>query len=127
MHNEMRCNFYLRFDRNFEFPLIFINLQIVASLAIDSRNSAVWAKPQFSDAKIPAARRRDANVPCRADPSREMSKTKALTAKFENEHENPANFQNSASYRFEFPWALLWDGPLYNSESKVERKQKRER
>jgi len=37
MHIEMRCNFYLRFDRNFEFPLIFINLQIVASLAIDSR------------------------------------------------------------------------------------------
>lgn len=37
--------------------------------------------------------------------------------KFENEHENPANFQNSASYRFGFPWALLWDGPLYSSAS----------
>lgn len=53
------------------------------------------------------AQRRDAAVPCRADPPCGMSKAKALVEKFENERENPANFQNSASYRFEFPWALL--------------------
>lgn len=47
-------------------------------------------------------------------------------AKFENVRENPANFQNSASYRFEFPWALLWDGPLYSSESKGKRERERE-
>lgn len=64
------------------------------------------AKSHASGAKIPAAQRRGG--------TRRVVLTflgraisKAFTAKFENEHENPANFQNSASYRFEFPWALL--------------------
>jgi len=60
-------------------------------------------------------------------PSSWNVKGKGAHCKIRKRAQNPANFQNSASYRFEFPWALLWDGPLYNSKSKVERKRERER